>query len=110
MGFFWNVQVAHLEGNIIMNKRIIGVSLLLSSFLFASNTTTKNSDETLLKKIEKAGMKSIPKSKIEINKLIDPKGILNDAKIELGKQLYFEPRLSKSGIISCNTHIIPAQI
>ena len=86
-----------------MNKRIIGVSLLLSSFLFASNTTTQNSDETLLKKIEKAGMKSIPKSKIEINKLIDPKGILNDAKIELGKQLYFEPRLSKSGIISCNT-------
>lgn len=24
-------------------------------------------------------------------------------KVELGKKLYFEPRLSKSGIISCNT-------
>ena len=28
---------------------------------------------------------------------------ITDAKVELGKKLYFDPRLSKSGIISCNT-------
>ncbi|CAA6813225.1 MAG: Cytochrome c551 peroxidase (EC [uncultured Sulfurovum sp.] len=86
-----------------MNKRIIGVSLLLSAFLFANNSSTQNSDKELLKQIEKAGMKSIPKEQSEINKLIDPNNIITDEKVTLGKQLYFEPRLSKSGIISCNT-------
>ncbi len=28
---------------------------------------------------------------------------INSAKVELGKQLFFEPRLSKSGFISCNS-------
>ena len=80
-----------------MKKKIIGLSLLLSSFVLAST------NDALLTQIKKAGMLSIPSKQSEVNKLIDPNGILTDAKIELGKQLYFEPRLSKSGIISCNT-------
>jgi len=32
----------------------------------------------------------------------DPKGLLTPKRIELGKMLYFEPRLSKSSLISCN--------
>lgn len=32
-----------------------------------------------------------------------PGNKLNKEKIELGKMLYFEPRLSRSGLISCNT-------
>lgn len=36
-------------------------------------------------------------------KPIEPAKINNPAKVELGKQLYFDPRLSMSGIISCNT-------
>ena len=39
-----------------------------------------------------------------ILKLIDdPKDPITDAKVELGKKLYFDPRMSKSSIISCNT-------
>lgn len=33
----------------------------------------------------------------------NPDNPLNDAKIELGKMLYYDPRLSKSGFISCNS-------
>jgi cytochrome c peroxidase len=51
-----------------------------------------------------AGLKSIPSDKAALMKLIDnPNNKLNDAKIALGKKLYFEPRLSKSNLISCNT-------
>jgi len=34
---------------------------------------------------------------------IQPAKIENPAKVELGKQLFFDPRLSKSGSISCNS-------
>lgn len=34
---------------------------------------------------------------------ITPAVVTNPAKVELGKKLFFEPRLSMSGIISCNT-------
>ena len=34
---------------------------------------------------------------------IQPAKITNPAKVELGKQLWFDPRLSKSGFISCNS-------
>jgi cytochrome c peroxidase len=70
------------------------VFLTLSSLLSAS----------LMDDAKKAGLKPIPTDKKELNKLIDnPKNPLNDAKVRLGKRLYFEPRLSKSNLISCNT-------
>lgn len=55
------------------------------------------------------GIVSIPSDKSELNKMIEDAS--PDAKeypttkerVELGKMLYFDPRLSKSGIISCNT-------
>ena len=34
---------------------------------------------------------------------IEPVKEINLAKVELGKKLYFDPRLSKSGFISCNS-------
>jgi len=34
---------------------------------------------------------------------IEPAKITDEAKVELGKQLFFDPRLSKSGFISCNS-------
>ncbi len=34
---------------------------------------------------------------------IEPIREINLAKVELGKKLYFDPRLSKSGFISCNS-------
>ncbi len=39
----------------------------------------------------------------ELIKPIEPAKVENQAKVELGKKLWFEPRLSMSGIISCNT-------
>jgi cytochrome c peroxidase len=57
----------------------------------------------LTKKAGEAGLSPIPSSKEEQMKLIDnPKNRITDAKIELGKKLYFDPRLSKSGLLSCN--------
>ena len=35
--------------------------------------------------------------------VIEPASITEPEKVELGKMLYFEPRLSKSGFISCNS-------
>jgi cytochrome c peroxidase len=58
----------------------------------------------LLKQAKEAGLVAIPSSSKELRKLIDdPNNPITNAKVELGKQLYFEPRISKSGIISCNT-------
>ena len=60
--------------------------------------------DALVQKAKNAGLKPIPESKTELYKLIDnPKNPITDAKVELGKKLYFDPRLSKSGLISCNT-------
>jgi cytochrome c peroxidase len=50
------------------------------------------------------GLQAIPESTAELMKYInsgdDP---ITDAKVELGKMLYFDPRLSRSNLISCNT-------
>ena len=75
-------------------KTILTVALAASSLL-ASN---------LLVEAQKAGLKPIPKDKEALLKLIDnPNNPITDKKVELGKKLYFDPRLSKSGFISCNS-------
>ncbi len=59
---------------------------------------------SLVDQAEKAGLKAIPAEKNTLLKMVDnPANPMTDAKVELGKKLYFEPRLSKSGLISCNT-------
>jgi cytochrome c peroxidase len=69
---------------------------------FAYTHSFASSD--LIKKVNEAGIKPIPASKTELMKLIDdPKDPITEAKVELGKKLFFDPRLSRSGIISCNT-------
>lgn len=58
----------------------------------------------LAKEAKDAGLVAIPADHDAVMKLIDnPKNKLTPEKIELGKKLYFDPRLSKSGLISCNT-------
>lgn len=79
-------------------------TLALTTILFAGVSAFAMSDMDLVKKVTKAGIKPIPSSKMQILKLVDdPKNPITDKKVELGKKLYFEPRLSKSGLISCNT-------
>ncbi len=60
--------------------------------------------DTLIQSAKHAGLAPIPTDKTALMKLIDnPKNHLTPEKIELGKKLYFDPRLSKSNLISCNT-------
>ncbi len=80
-----------------MNKiKFVALSLFGASSLFAA--------DALMDAATKAGLKPIPSEHKAQMKLIKEfqKGITVE-KAELGKKLYFEPRLSKSGIISCNT-------
>ena len=73
----------------------VTISLFASSLLLASTDVQS--------KAKNAGLEAIPTDKAALMKLIDPNNTISDEKVALGKQLYFEPRLSKSGIISCNT-------
>lgn len=74
---------------------ILTVSIVTSSLLFGKTT--------IIDQAKKAGLQAIPKSNSELTKLIDPNHVLTKEKVELGKKLFFEPRLSKSNLISCNT-------
>ena len=78
-----------------MKKQFLITTLItLSSFASAS----------LVDDAKKAGLAPIPTDKTELMKLIDnSKNPITDAKVELGKALFFEPRLSKSNLISCNS-------
>ncbi|MCX6073859.1 MAG: cytochrome-c peroxidase [Campylobacterales bacterium] len=59
---------------------------------------------TLADEAKTAGLKPIPSNAKALDKLTsNPKNPTTSAKVELGKMLYFDPRLSKSGLISCNT-------
>ena len=75
--------------------KFVTISLFASSLLLASTDVQS--------KAKNAGLEAIPTDKAALMKLIDPNNSISDEKVALGKQLYFEPRLSKSGIISCNT-------
>jgi len=75
--------------------KILAIGLLATTSMMASS---------LVNDAKNAGLVSIPDSKTELYKIIDnPNNPITDAKVNLGKQLYFDPRLSKSGFISCNS-------
>ncbi|MDY3113521.1 MAG: cytochrome-c peroxidase, partial [Helicobacter sp.] len=61
----------------------------------------------LAKATKDSGIAPLPKTQQEVDVILKDMGVkftpFTEAKAELGKKLYFEPRLSKSGIISCNT-------
>jgi len=71
------------------------VSLIVSGLLLASCSAFAVSDTELLKLAKDNGLKPIAKKDYPAKNLT--------AVQELGKKLFFEPRLSKSGLISCNT-------
>jgi cytochrome c peroxidase len=84
------------------------VAVLLFSGCSNSDKSTEQevvkTSEPLMEKAIKAGITPLPESGDALHKLVDnPKNPLSAEKIELGKQLYFEPRISKSNLISCNT-------
>lgn len=76
-------------------KKIVVVAALTALSLMAS---------PLAKQAAEAGLVPIPENQSQLMKLIDnPNNPITNKKVELGKKLYFDPRLSKSGLISCNT-------
>lgn len=75
--------------------KLITLSLLAAMTVNASSLSKAAID---------AGLVAIPNSHAELMKMVDnPKNPITDEKVELGKKLYFDPRLSKSELISCNT-------
>ena len=78
---------------------ILNTALVAALFV----TIGSASETSIAQKAKSYGLVPIPTDKAELNKLIDPNHTITDEKVALGQKLYFEPRLSKSGIISCNT-------
>lgn len=61
----------------------------------------------LIEEARSLGLIPLPKNQKGVEEILMDMNIkfspFTEEKAELGKKLYFEPRLSKSGIISCNT-------
>lgn len=77
-------------------SKVLSLCVLGSSVLFGANS--------LVTDAMNSGLKAIPQSNLELLKLIDDaKDPITSQKVELGKKLYFDPRMSKSSLISCNT-------
>jgi len=83
--------------------KILGTSLVVSSFLLGTTVAQSVVQPALAEKAKAQGLVAIPNNAGELLKLIDANKTISPERVELGKKLYFEPRLSKSGIISCNT-------
>lgn len=79
------------------------LTLVLADILNAASTSATS----LIEEAKNAGLVALPKDQKEVDEILKQNGVkatpFNEEKAELGKKLYFEPRLSKSGIISCNT-------
>jgi len=74
--------------------------MILSSL---STSLLLGATATLSQKAKQNGLEAFPTTKEAIIKRIDPNHTITNEKLSLGKILFFEPRLSKSGLISCNT-------
>lgn len=76
---------------------------LVSSFVALSIASAN----PLIDEAKSVGLMPLPKNQNEVDLILKENGVkasaFSEQKAELGKKLYFEPRLSKSGIISCNT-------
>lgn len=78
-----------------MPHRLLSLASIL--WLLAAGNAWAD-DDALRERASSAGLAPIPHEQVEL-----PNNPLTDEKIELGLMLFFEPRLSASGIISCNT-------
>ncbi len=92
-----------------MNRKYF-LSLTTAIALFATGCggekekSKKPELDPLAQKAIESGLKAIPTDTKELYKIIDnPQNRITPEKVEFGKKLYFDPRLSKSNLISCNT-------
>lgn len=76
----------------------------MKALMFTAIAATSLLGASLIDEARTAGLKPIPATKKALEKLTsNPANPTTAAKAELGRMLYFDPRLSKSGLISCNT-------
>ncbi len=77
---------------------------LVSSLVLSSVVVSSLLASSLVDRVKQSGIEPIPQSKAKLYKMVDSKdNPITKKKVELGKKLYFDPRMSKSGLISCNT-------
>ncbi|MDY5557192.1 cytochrome-c peroxidase [Helicobacter sp.] len=83
-----------------MKRLIVSLSFVVGSALSLSAAD-------VLTQAKDSGLIPLPTNQAGVEKILTEAGVkfspFSEAKAELGKKLYFEPRLSKSGLISCNT-------
>jgi len=84
-----------IHGSLSMYCRLLSLAIIL--LMLAAGSALAD-DDALREKARGAGLAPIPHERVDI-----ADNPLTDEKIELGRMLFFEPRLSSSGIISCNT-------
>lgn len=77
-----------------MHKQLLVLAVALT--LAAGSAVA--SDKSLREKVKSAGLTAIPAGIPEVQN--NP---ITREKIELGTMLFFDPRISASGVISCNT-------
>jgi len=88
-----------------MKKGLVGM-VLVSVVGVSSVVAATISDVQLKKQCKENDLIAIPKNKRALEKLMAvnlKNNPLTSEKVELGKKLYFDPRISRSGLISCNT-------
>lgn len=83
-----------------MKKPLILSAVVVSSMFAISDTE-------LLQSAKEVGLTPLPTTQKAIEAELNKNGIkanvFSEEKAQLGKKLYFDPRLSKSALISCNT-------
>lgn len=81
------------------------IKITLASLMLVSANML--SAASLISEAKSAGLVPLPKDQNGVDKILKQNNVkaspFSKEKAELGKKLYFDPRLSKSGIISCNT-------
>ena len=83
---------------ILMKKR-----LYLVIVFFMLIPLISNSEDFLWESAKRAGLKPIPKDKKKLFALTDPKNVMTPKRVKLGKQLFFDTRLSVDHTVSCAT-------
>lgn len=91
----------------ILAGQMLKKGFMMFGVIVASALMCASFASDLQKQAKDLGLAPLPKNQKEVDAILQQNGIksspFSKAKAELGKKLYFEPRLSKSGLISCNT-------
>jgi len=80
-------------------SKFLTVTIVTTAILLAGDVK----GEVLIKKAKHNGLIAIPADKSELMKLIDKKKNITPERVKLGRQLFFDTRLSLDKTISCNT-------